>query len=170
MADFYQTGVIATFHRFGNIDLKRMESELTEFSRHRPIALVLPSTHAELEAPAIKQIMKEIKEVPYLNEIVVTMGRTNQKQFTKAKEFFSSFPQKTRIIWNTGPCIEELHKLLGENGLLSAKIAKVDLVGPHMDTFYLKKRVKLLLCTIATLSITHENFLEDYVILLRHLI
>lgn len=124
MADFYQTGVIATFHRFGNIDLKRMESELTEFSRHRPIALVLPSTYAELEASPIKQIMKEIKEVPYLNEIVVTMGRTNQKQFTRAKEFFSSFPQKTRIIWNTGPGIEELHKLLEENGLFVGEDSK----------------------------------------------
>ena len=124
MADFYQTGVIATFHRFGNIDLKRMESELTEFNRHRPIALVLPSTYAELEAPAIKQIMKEIKEVPYLNEIVVTMGRINQKQFTRAKEFFSSFPQKTRVIWNTGPGIEELHKLLEENGLYVGEDSK----------------------------------------------
>jgi len=124
MADFYQTGVIATFHRFGNIDLKRMESELTEFSRHRPIALVLPSTHAELEASPIKQIMKELKEVPYLNEIVVTMGRTNQKQFMRAKEFFSSFPQKTRIIWNTGPGIEELHKLLEENGLFIGEDSK----------------------------------------------
>jgi len=124
MADFYQTGVIATFHRFGNIDLKRMESELTEFSRHRPIALVLPSTYAELEASPIKQIMKEIKEVPYLNEIVVTMGRTNQKQFTRAKEFFSSFPQRTRIIWNTGPGIEELRKLLEENGLFVGEDSK----------------------------------------------
>ncbi|NIM59236.1 MAG: glycosyl transferase [Candidatus Aminicenantes bacterium] len=117
MADFYQTGEIATFHRFGDIDLKRMESELTEFSRHRPIALVLPSTHTELEEPALKQIMKEIKEVPYLNEIVVTLGRTNQKQFMRAKDFFSSFPQRTRVIWNTGPRLAELHKLLEENGL-----------------------------------------------------
>jgi len=64
MADFYQTGVITTFHRFGGTDLERMESELTEFNRHRPIALVLPSTYAELESPAIKQIVKEIKRFP----------------------------------------------------------------------------------------------------------
>ncbi|MBW2651956.1 MAG: glycosyl transferase, partial [Deltaproteobacteria bacterium] len=54
MADIYQTGVVATFHRFGDVDLKRMESELIEFNRHRPIALVLPATYAELEAPALK--------------------------------------------------------------------------------------------------------------------
>ncbi|MEE9505214.1 MAG: hypothetical protein V3V90_08780 [Thermodesulfobacteriota bacterium] len=44
MADFYQTGVVATFHRFGKVDLERMESELTEFNRQHPIALVLPAT------------------------------------------------------------------------------------------------------------------------------
>jgi len=117
MADFYQTGVVATFHRLGKADLNRMESELTEFNRHRPIALVLPSTYSELEAPALKQIVEEIKQVPYLNEIVVTMGRTNQEQFLKAKEFFSFLPQRTRIIWNTGPNIGKLYQLLEENGL-----------------------------------------------------
>jgi glucosyl-3-phosphoglycerate synthase len=124
MADFYQTGVISTFHRFGSTDLGRMESELNEFNRHRPITLVLPSTSAELEALAIKQIAKEIKEVSYLDEIVVTMGRTNQEQFKKAKEFFSSFPQRTRVIWNTGPAIGELYKLLEENGLFVGEDGK----------------------------------------------
>lgn len=117
MADFYQTGVVATFHRFGPVNLERIEGELSEFNRHRPIALVLPSLYAELEGPAIKKIVEEIKEVSYLNEIVVTMGRTDKEQFKKAKEFFSVFPQRTRIIWNTGPKIGELYKQLEESGL-----------------------------------------------------
>jgi glucosyl-3-phosphoglycerate synthase len=117
MADFYQTGVVATFHRFGKVDLDRMENELTEFTRHRPIALVLPSTYAELEAPAIQKIVEDIKKVTYINEIVVTMGRTDEEQFKKAKKFFSSFPQRTRVIWNTGPAIGRLYGLLEENGL-----------------------------------------------------
>lgn len=117
MADFYQTGVVTTFHRFGQPDLDRMEGDLTEFNRHRPIALVLPATHAELEAPALSKIVQEIARVPYLNEIVVTMGRTNQVQFEKAKQFFSVLPQRTRIIWNTGPGIERLYELLAKNDL-----------------------------------------------------
>jgi len=117
MADFYQTGVVATFHRFGKVDLDRMENELTEFNRHRPVALVLPSTYAELEAPAIKKIVEDIKKVTYINEIVVTMGRTDEAQFKKAKKFFASFPQRTRLIWNTGPAIGKLYGLLEKNGL-----------------------------------------------------
>ncbi len=117
MADFYQTGVVTTFHRFGKADLERMENELTDFNRHRPIALVLPATYAELEALALPNIVKEITRVPYLNEIVVTMGRTNKEQFEKAKQFFSVFPQRTRIIWNTGPGIGNLYELLAKNDL-----------------------------------------------------
>ena len=117
MADFYQTGVVATFHRFGPINLKRIEGELSEFNHHRPIALVLPSLYAELEGPAIKKIVDEIKDVPYLNEIVVTMGRTDEAQFKRAKEFFSIFPQRTRVVWNTGPKIGGLYKQLEESGL-----------------------------------------------------
>jgi glucosyl-3-phosphoglycerate synthase len=124
MADFYQTGVVATFHRFGKVNFERMESELTEFNRHRPIALVLPSTYAELEAPAIQKIVSDIQKVTYLNEIVVTMGRTDEAQFKKAKKLFSSLPQRIRVIWNTGPAVGRLYKLLEKNGLFVGEDGK----------------------------------------------
>ncbi|MGB7297300.1 MAG: glycosyl transferase [Candidatus Aminicenantales bacterium] len=118
MADFYQTGVITTFHRLGPTDLERMERELVEFNRHRPIALVLPITPAELDSPAIQGIMKNLKEIPYLNEIVVTLGRAAEKaHFLQAKEFFSSLPQRQRIIWASGPSLAELYELLAQNDL-----------------------------------------------------
>jgi len=117
MSDFYQSGVVSTFHRLGKADLKRMDQELLEFNQQRPIALVLPSTYDELEGTALKHIIEEIKQVPYLNEIVVTMGRTDREQFGKAKKFFSVLPQRIRIIWNTGPGIGKLYELLEENGL-----------------------------------------------------
>lgn len=117
MSDFYQTGVVSTFHRLGKANLKRMDQELMEFNQQRPIALVLPSTYDELEGPALKHIIEEIKQIPYLNEIVVTMGRTDREQFDKAKKFFSVLPQRIRIIWNTGPGIGKLYELLEENGL-----------------------------------------------------
>ena len=96
MSDFYQTGVVSTFHRLGKVDLERMNQELMAFNQQRPIALVLPSLYDELEGPALKHILKELKQVPYLNEIVVTMGRTDREQYQRAKEFFSPLPQRVR--------------------------------------------------------------------------
>jgi glucosyl-3-phosphoglycerate synthase len=124
MSDFYQTGVVTTFHRLGKTELKRMDEELVEFNRQRPIALVLPSIYAELEGPALKYILEETKQVPYLNEIVVTMGQTDRDQYRKAKKFFSVLPQKTRIIWNTGPGITRLYKQLEEYGLFVGEDGK----------------------------------------------
>jgi glucosyl-3-phosphoglycerate synthase len=118
MADFHQTGVISTFHRLGTTDLERMEKELVEFNRHRPIALVLPITPAELAGPAIHGIMKNLKEIRYLNEIVITLGRTAEKEhFLRTREFFSSLPQRHRIIWASGPSLTDLYKRLEEMDL-----------------------------------------------------
>ena len=124
MSDFYQTGLVTTFHRLGKTDLKRMDEELVEFNRQRPIALVLPSLYAELNGPALKHILNEISKVPYLNEIVITMGRTDRDQIQKAKEFFAVLPQRTRIVWNTGPGIGRLYAQLEENGLFVGEDGK----------------------------------------------
>ncbi len=112
MADFYQTGVIATLHRLGRIDIEKLEAELTWYAEERPIALVLPSLYSELEGDALKGIVRELKEVKYIKEIVVTLGPASEEEFKKSKEFFSVLPQKTRIIWNSGPRVESIYKAI----------------------------------------------------------
>jgi glucosyl-3-phosphoglycerate synthase len=112
MADFYQTGVIATFHRLGNVDLDKIEAELSWYTAERPIALVLPSLYSELEGEALKGIIRDLKEVKYIKEIVVTLGPATVTEFQYAREFFSILPQKTRIIWNTGPRIDTIYQAI----------------------------------------------------------
>lgn len=123
MSDFYQTGVVATFHRLGKVNLEKIESELSWYANERPIVLVLPSLYSELEGDALKGIVKEMKEVKYISEIVVTLGPATKEEFGNAKEFFSVLPQKVSIIWNTGPRISKIFKIIersdlptGENG------------------------------------------------------
>lgn len=112
MSDFYQTGVVATFHRLGRINLEKIETELSWYANERPIALVLPSLYSELEGEALKGIVRELKEVKYIKEIVVTLGPATEEEFRNAKEFFSMLPQKVSIIWNTGPGISEIYKTI----------------------------------------------------------
>ena len=57
MADFYQTGVVATFHKLGKFNVEKIEAELTWYAQERPIALVLPSLYSELEGDALKGIV-----------------------------------------------------------------------------------------------------------------
>jgi len=116
MSDFFQNGVITTLHRLGKLDLKRLQKELKEFSKIRPIALVLPSLYREFSSRALPNIMNILKRVNYLNEIVLSLDKANIKQFKKVQNYFSSV-KKLTIIWNDGPRMKELYQQLEENNL-----------------------------------------------------
>ncbi|MFQ6114680.1 MAG: glycosyl transferase [bacterium] len=117
MADFYQTGVVSTFHRFGPLNLEKIENELAHFGELRPVTLILPAIYDELKGEALKRIVEELKEVNYLRQIVITMGRTDAAQFKHAREYFSVLPQNKTIVWVTGPRIRGLIDLLEKNEL-----------------------------------------------------
>jgi glucosyl-3-phosphoglycerate synthase len=117
MSDFYQTGIVATLHRLGAPDIGKLEESLLEFSRMRGVTLVLPSLFSELAGSALAGIVKELAQVSYLREIVVTLGPATDEEFSRARDFFSGLPQPTTIIWNSGPGIESLYHLMLEFGL-----------------------------------------------------
>ena len=112
MADFYQTGLIATLHRLGRPNLERLEQELADHGKTNPIALVLPCLYSELEGPALGGIVEHLRQVTYLNEIIIAIGRASALEFRRAKEYFKGLPQDVRLIWIEGPRIQELMKLL----------------------------------------------------------
>lgn len=117
MGDFHQAESIATLHRLNKNNLAQLEEELNEFSQNRPIALVLPCLYSELERRALRDILEKLKEVTYLNEIVITLGRADEEKFRHAQEYFSILPQDYKIIWDDGKNITSLFNLLKENGL-----------------------------------------------------
>jgi glucosyl-3-phosphoglycerate synthase len=117
MSDFYQTGVVSTLHRLGKPDLEALERELGEHAKHRPVALVLPTTFSDFQGEAFKRILENLKEVKYLEEIVVVMNKTDTMEFRQAKKSLSQYPFKAKIVWSSGPRLGELYKLLEKNEL-----------------------------------------------------
>jgi glucosyl-3-phosphoglycerate synthase len=117
MSDFFQNGEIAIFHRLKHRDIRDLETDLEEASKHRPISLVLPYIPVELQGVGLPRIVDMLREVKYLKNIVVTAGKTNAQDFKQAKNFFSNLPQRPKIIWCTGPNIEKIYNLLAENGI-----------------------------------------------------
>ena len=122
MADFHQTGVITSLHRLGEPDLIRLERELVRYGRERPVALVLPSLYAEIHGPALKQIVEELSQVPYLRQCVVSLsGEADQNQFREMREIFdvvrTSDDSAPTVIWNQGPRVQELFARLKDEGL-----------------------------------------------------
>lgn len=124
MSDFYQSGIVPTLHMLGSPDLESMEKELAAYSRKRPIALILPSLYSDLEGEGIKRIAGELKEVNYVKEIVVTLGPASHSEFENARSFFSGFPQQVTIIWNSGPAVTDIYRLIQDSGLQTGEQGK----------------------------------------------
>src|SRR5437867_5427822 len=117
MSDFHQNGIVTVLHRLGAANLERLEAELRRHATINPIALVLPSLYSELQRPALKGILESLREIPYLNEVVVSLDRASPLEFRLAKDFFGALPQRVRLIWNDGPRIQELLQLLVSQGI-----------------------------------------------------
>lgn len=116
MSDFFQNGVITTFHKLGKLNLKKLENEIKDFSRIRPIALVLPSLYREFSSGALPNIMEELRKAGYLNQIVLCLDRATREKFEEVKKFFSIYKRLT-VIWNDGPQMKNLYELLEKNDL-----------------------------------------------------
>lgn len=116
MSDFFQNGVITTFHRLGTLHVEKLEEQLKSFSKIRPIALVLPSLYREYASGALPNIMKTLKKVTYLDEIVLCLDKATPAQFKEVKEAFSAM-KKLKIIWNDGKNIKRLYQVLERHNL-----------------------------------------------------
>jgi glucosyl-3-phosphoglycerate synthase len=115
MGDFYQVGVVATFHRLEEADgLDRLEQELARHARTRPIALVLPALFSEFEAQALPHIIEELSRVRYLKRIVLSLDRADRRQYDIARRAFEGVPTDTVFIWHDGPRMQKLYRQLSD--------------------------------------------------------
>lgn len=124
MGDFHQNGVITTLHNLCNQSEAQREAELMRFKKSRPMSLVLPSLYSELQTDALAGIVDELTTVPYLNEIVVGLDRASQSEYEHALQYFSKLPQHHRVLWNEGPRLQAIDKILEKHGLAPKELGK----------------------------------------------
>ena len=117
MGDYHQFGPISTLHKLSARSIESIEADLVEWSRMRPMALVIPTLYSELEGSALPNIVDELSNVPYLSEIIIGIDRADEDQFNHAKEFFGRLPQRHRLLWNDGPRLRALDAEFNELGI-----------------------------------------------------
>jgi glucosyl-3-phosphoglycerate synthase len=116
MSDFLQDNHITTFHSLGSMmSLEKLEADLRKFTPGRPIALLIPSLFSELEGEALPAILEELKSADYIKRIVVSLDRANRDEFNHAKKFFRQLPQNLKIVWNDGPKMKSVMRLLDKH-------------------------------------------------------
>lgn len=117
MGDFYQNGFVATLHNLRARPYEELEQKLERFSKDRPIGLIIPSLYSELSRQALKDIVKTLKDIPYISEIVIGLDRADEQQYKKALEYFSELPQHHRVLWNDGPRMESFKEKLASKNI-----------------------------------------------------
>jgi glucosyl-3-phosphoglycerate synthase len=124
MADFYQTGVVATLHRLGGAQVDQLERDLERFTVAEPVALVLPCLIDELDRPALSRIVEHLRRVRYLDTVVVSLGRATKEGLARARDLFAKSHQRVRIIWLDSPRVKATLSRLHDAGLLETEAGK----------------------------------------------
>jgi len=124
VSDFFQNGTITTLHDLGDRSTESYEEALVNFSKKRPIGLILPSLYSELGTEALPNIVRELSRVPYLNQIVIGLDRADQSEYQHAIDFFGQLPQHHRVLWNDGPRLKAIDQRLQEAGLAPRELGK----------------------------------------------
>lgn len=124
MSDFFQTGAIATLHRLKPSNWPQLERELADYTRETPLALVLPCHARELGSRALRGIIRELKNVDYLAQIVVGLDGATKRDWRRARKLFSALPQRPVLLWNDGPRMQQLFARLEEAELHAGPIGK----------------------------------------------
>jgi glucosyl-3-phosphoglycerate synthase len=124
MGDFYQNGIVTTLHNLTRRSLDDMEGELKRFSYQRPIGLVLPSLYSELQGPALGHIVDELCNVDYLSQVVIGLDCATEAEYVHALEYFSRLPQKPTVLWNDGPRMQSVARLLEKHDLAPSEPGK----------------------------------------------
>ena len=144
MGDFFQNGVITTLHNLSHRTVDELEADLVDWAKTKPMSLLIPALFSEFEGPAIPKIVSELKQVNYLDEVIVGLDNANSKQFLQAKRAFENIDINYRIIWNDGPGMQELQKELAQHNLGPLERGKGANVWYSMGYFLASERGQVL--------------------------
>ncbi len=127
MPDFFQHFRLPTLHHLADCDLATREAELAGWAKTKPIALLLPALYAEFEKPALQRMLRQIAEVPYISEVVLTVNRATSAQIKIAKAQCAEWlgiAKPFTLLWNDGPALKAVHRNLEAHGMPAYRAGK----------------------------------------------
>lgn len=114
VGDFFQNGPITTLQDLTDRSYESLAERLRRWRKNSPMSLVIPALYSELSRPALANIVKELEQVDFLDQIIIGLDRADASEFAEAKRFFASLGPRTQILWNDGPRLREIDERLAE--------------------------------------------------------
>ena len=117
MSDFHQTGSVTSLPRLVARPLHDLEQQILALSRRFPVALILPMIPSEMDRPALRGILEELVQVPYLDSLVISLNKATAEDHLRCHEYFAPYEGRKVILWNEAPAIRELLDDMHSRGL-----------------------------------------------------
>jgi len=114
VSDFHQHGLISTLQRLTETNAESIEAELATLTEQKPVSLVMPCHSADVGNPALAHIIGELAQAKFIREIIFSMNGMDEAGFQVARNFFSRVRIPHRILWNDGPGLGAVYRLLSD--------------------------------------------------------
>jgi hypothetical protein len=86
MSDLQQRGPITTLPRLASQDGARRDDDIRDLARSIPVSPIIPSLVTEMDQPALVGPVAELVRVQYLDSVVITLGRSGEKDCWRPKD------------------------------------------------------------------------------------
>jgi len=117
MSDFHQSGPVTALPRLVDRPIAELESKILALSRRFPLALVIPMVPEEMDRPALEGILQELRSVPYLESLVISLNRATRDDFLRAQDYFGPYRGRKVIVWSESEPVQEFLHDMGTAGL-----------------------------------------------------
>lgn len=124
MSDFHQSGPVTALPRLVARPIEDLEAQIQGLTGRFPVALVIPMIPSEMDRPALGRILAELKQVPYLDTLVISLNKATAFDYARAATFFSGYPGRKVILWNEAPPVVSFIQHLEEAGLYTGEPGK----------------------------------------------
>jgi glucosyl-3-phosphoglycerate synthase len=107
MSDFHQFGTVTALPRLVSRTVEDLEAAIRMHTAKNPVSLVIPMVPAELDRPALTNILDELCQVTYLDSLVVSLNKARRDDYNRTVQFFKRFPGRCVILWNESPAVQQ---------------------------------------------------------------
>jgi len=107
MADFHQN-IVPTFARLESEDLERMERRVVKAAARTPIGVIIPALYDDLASPAMKGIVNELANMPFIRRVYISLDRATGEQYRQAHDVVSPLGERAALLWNDAPAVQRV--------------------------------------------------------------
>ncbi|WP_430685794.1 hypothetical protein [Leptolyngbya sp. AN02str] len=107
MPDFHLNRV-PTFTLLEHDAMDAMEKRLLLASARIPVGVLIPALYTDLASPAMANIIKELAQMEFVQQVYISLDRANSDEFRQAQQIVAPLGEKNRLLWNDAPGVESV--------------------------------------------------------------